>query len=94
MQSPEKRYQRPLLFKQQLSQYVFGGPSDTSFNHIQEQVYNQEPFRPAESLFDRYNRNNLTLRECTQDDVIKLTKNIILKEDPLSKYIKLYSIVK
>lgn len=44
-------------------------------------------FYPSSSLFDRYNRPNLLLRDCDPKDIITLHKNLVMLEQPLSKYI-------
>lgn len=44
-------------------------------------------FFPSSSLFDRYNKPNLLLRDCDPKDIITLHKNIVMSEQPLSKYL-------
>ena len=42
------------------------------------------------SLYDRYNRNNLYLRDCERRDIIPLMKNIVIHQEHLSEYFLFY----
>jgi hypothetical protein len=42
-------------------------------------------FHAASSLFDRYNRPGLRLRECDPRDLAALHKNLVMSEQPLSR---------
>lgn len=66
--------------------FVHGNNSQTSSMNIP--TYPQKPspsFYPNSSLFDRYNKPGLLLRDCDAKDVIQLNKNLIMYEQPISE---------
>lgn len=87
--SSHKSSPRPFVYrtKADIQQFVMGNASQAySVNLPFEPPRTAPNFHPASSLFDRYNRNNLLLRECDAKDVTTLHKNLIMAEQPLSRY--------
>lgn len=71
---------RPLLYsnkpsKADIHSFVHGNPSQAISINI-------TPSYPAPhygtSLFDRYNRSNLYLRDCDERDLLPLSKNLVI----------------
>jgi hypothetical protein len=89
--SSQRSNARPLIFnntrtKADIHQFVMGNASQAySLNLPFEPAKTAPNFHPSSSLFDRYNRSNLQLRDCDPKDVIFLHKNIVISEQPLSK---------
>jgi hypothetical protein len=84
---------RPLLFtsKADLHFFVHGNPSQTSLNlptyPAPYPARTAPAFHPTTSLFDRYFRTNLQLRECDPRDITTVVPNLVLHEQPLSRYL-------
>lgn len=81
---------RPLVFttKRDIYYNVMGNTSQAYSVSIPHMPNKTAPaFYPSSSLFDRYNRPNLLLRDCDPKDIITLHKNLVMSEQPLSKYI-------
>lgn len=94
MQNSSRSSSRPLVFntKADVHHFVMGNASQAySVNLPVDAVRTAPAFHPASSLFDRYNRPSLLLRDCDQRDVITLHRNLVMAEQPLSKYHLLHS---
>lgn len=94
MQNSSRSSSRPLVFntKADVHHFVMGNASQAySVNLPVDAVRTVPAFHPASSLFDRYNRPSLLLRDCDQRDVITLHRNLVMAEQPLSKYQPLHS---
>ena len=82
---------RPLVFnnkptKADLHSMVYGNPSQAvSISVPALPPRHTAAEHPQTSLFDRYNRCNLSLRECDPQDLIVVNKNLVLHEEGLSK---------
>lgn len=68
---------RPMKF-QSLEEFVYGSSSDLSADLRKNLPPTPFTYKPKQSLFDRYNRNNLTLDQCHKNHLQILSKPIIL----------------
>jgi len=77
----QKSGPRPLIFnnKQDLHNFVHANNSQAVSVSIPHN-YAKMPhnYMAQTSLFDRYNKSNLLLRDCDQKDITVLNKNIIM----------------
>ena len=75
---------RPLHYnnKTDMHSFVYGNPSQAVSVSIpfapQPVARTAMPQQQHTSLFDRYNRSNLYLRDCDERDLTCLTKNIVM----------------
>ena len=73
---------KPLNFsKADIHSFVHGNPSQA----ISVRVPTNYEKPNISSLFDRYNRCNLCLRDCDQQDLNLVSKNIVIHEEPISQ---------
>lgn len=92
MQQSALSAHRPLLFtsKADLHFFVHGNASQTSLNlptyPAPYPARTAPAFHPTTSLFDRYFRTNLQLRDCDPRDITTVLPNLVLHEQPLSRY--------
>lgn len=97
IQNSSLKSARPLNFKcnptnTQLLNFVNTNYSQAvSVNVPTIQQKTAPAFYPQTSLYDRYNRNNLYLRDCERRDIISLMKNIVIHQEQLSEYFCFYS---
>lgn len=80
---------RPMVYnykpnKAELYSLVHGNPSQALSVNVPSMAFPIPPPQQNTSLFDRYNRLNLYLRDCDEKDLIPLTKNIVMYEENLS----------
>lgn len=79
MMSTDKRQNRPLFFKKEyIQEFVYGNSMQANQCYPLAPHHFKQPPVSGSSLFDRYNRSNLLLRECDPSDVQKLSKNVVL----------------
>lgn len=93
MHNNSQKSARPLVFntKRDIYYNVMGNTSQAYSVSIPQMPNKTAPaFYPSSSLFDRYNRPNLLLRDCDPKDIITLHKNLVMSEQPLSKYFLFY----
>ncbi len=91
MQNNSHKSSRPLIFssKADVHQFVMGNASQAYSVNAPFIPQKSGPSfypPPPSSLFDRYNRPNLMLRECDSKDICVLHKNLVMSEQPLSEY--------
>lgn len=67
--------------------FVYGNPSQAYSVNIPQAPHRSHQNVQQTSLFDRYNRQNLYLRDCDERDIIHLSKNIVVHEEPLTGYL-------
>ena len=86
--SSQKSSFRPLVFntKADVHHFVMGNASQAYSLNLPQAARTAPVFHSNSSLFDRYNRPNLRLRDCDPKDIVTLHKNLVMSEQPLSRY--------
>jgi hypothetical protein len=86
--SSQRSSSRPLVFntKADVHHFVMGNASQAYSLNLPEAARTAPALHAHSSLFDRYNRPNLLLRDCDPKDIIALHKNLVMSEQPLSRY--------